>query len=67
MLLFAGNTHLHSTADILTALGRTNEALQTYQDLLKQNSDNLAYYRGYFKTKGVDIGKNFLLFLLMRL
>ncbi|KIR99663.1 peptide alpha-N-acetyltransferase [Cryptococcus deuterogattii 2001/935-1] len=42
-------------ADILTALGRTDEALQTYQDLLKQNPDNLAYYRGYFKTKGIDI------------
>ncbi|KIR78233.1 peptide alpha-N-acetyltransferase [Cryptococcus gattii EJB2] len=43
-------------ADILIALGRTDEALQTYQDLLKQNPDNLAYYRGYFKTKGIDIG-----------
>ncbi|KAE8542640.1 hypothetical protein D1P53_001421 [Cryptococcus gattii VGV] len=42
-------------ADILTALGRTDEALQTYQDLLKQNPDNLAYYRGYFKTKGIVI------------
>lgn len=52
-----GNSH--SKAAILTALGRTDEALQTYQDLLKQNPDNLAYYRGYFKTKGIDIGEEF--------
>lgn len=47
----------HLKADILTALGLTDEALQTYQDLLQQNPDNLVYYRGYFKTKGIDIGE----------
>ncbi|OCF40829.1 peptide alpha-N-acetyltransferase [Kwoniella heveanensis CBS 569] len=42
-------------AQMLTNLGRQEEALQTYQELLEQNPDNLEYYRGYLKSKGIDM------------
>ncbi|WVQ81930.1 hypothetical protein IAT38_004057 [Cryptococcus sp. DSM 104549] len=42
-------------AQILTSLGRQEEALDTYRELLEQNSDNLEYYRGFLKTKGIDV------------
>ncbi|WRT68302.1 uncharacterized protein IL334_005278 [Kwoniella shivajii] len=40
---------------MLTNLGRQDEALQTYQELLEQNSDNLEYYKGYLRNKGIDL------------
>ncbi|WWD02421.1 hypothetical protein V865_000460 [Kwoniella europaea PYCC6329] len=42
-------------AQMLANLGRQEDALQTYQELLEQNSDNLEYYKGYLRTKGIDL------------
>ena len=41
--------------EMLAALGRRNEAEDTYRALLEQNPDNLEYYRGFLRTKGFDI------------
>nr|XP_019044577.1 peptide alpha-N-acetyltransferase [Kwoniella bestiolae CBS 10118]OCF23507.1 peptide alpha-N-acetyltransferase [Kwoniella bestiolae CBS 10118] len=41
-------------AQMLANLGRQEDALQTYQELLEQNSDNLEYYKGYLQKKGID-------------
>jgi len=37
-------------------LGRTEEAEDTYRALLEQNSENLEYYRGFLRTKGLNMG-----------
>ncbi|WWC71667.1 uncharacterized protein I206_105625 [Kwoniella pini CBS 10737] len=42
-------------AQMLSNLGRQDDALQTYQELLEQNSDNLEYYKGYLRNKGIDL------------
>ncbi|KAL7423428.1 hypothetical protein Q5752_001008 [Cryptotrichosporon argae] len=42
-------------AAILVALGRREEAEDTYRSLLEQNPDNLAYYRGFLFNKSLDI------------
>ncbi|WWC63187.1 uncharacterized protein I303_105787 [Kwoniella dejecticola CBS 10117] len=42
-------------AQMLTNLGRQEDALRTYQELLEQNSDNLEYYKGYLRNKGIDL------------
>lgn len=44
------------TAQILLELGRHQEAEDAYRQLIEQNSDNLAYYAGFLRTKGLDIG-----------
>lgn len=36
-------------------LGRIEDAEAEYQSLIKQNPDNLEYYRGFLRTKGLDI------------
>lgn len=46
---------------MLASLGRQSEAEDTYRTLLEQNSDNLAYYRGFLRTKGFDISVYFTL------
>lgn len=48
-------------AEMLASLGRQSEAEDTYRTLLEQNSDNLAYYRGFLRTKGFDISVYFTL------
>ncbi|WVR07434.1 hypothetical protein IAU60_004475 [Kwoniella sp. DSM 27419] len=42
-------------AQMLTNLGRQEDAIQTYQELLEQNPDNLQYYRGYLSSKGLAL------------
>ena len=42
-------------AEILFKLDRTHEAEDTYRALLEQNPDNLDYYRGFLRVKGLDI------------
>ncbi|KAK4688996.1 N-alpha-acetyltransferase 15/16, NatA auxiliary subunit, partial [Tremellales sp. Uapishka_1] len=44
-------------AQILITLGRREEAEDTYRALLEQNPDNLEFYRGFLRTKDLDIGK----------
>jgi hypothetical protein len=48
---------LMTLAQILVALGRRDEAEDTYRALLEQNSDNLEYYRGFLRTKDLDISE----------
>jgi peptide alpha-N-acetyltransferase len=38
-------------------LGRREEAEDAYRALLEQNPDNLEYYRGFLRTKGLDISE----------
>ncbi|WVQ74848.1 hypothetical protein IAR50_004455 [Cryptococcus sp. DSM 104548] len=42
-------------AQLLSELGRAEEAANVWEELLKQNSDSLEYYRGYFRAKGLDL------------
>ncbi|ORY35432.1 NMDA receptor-regulated protein 1-domain-containing protein [Naematelia encephala] len=42
-------------AEMLAKVGRLQEAEDTYRALLEQNSDNLEYYRGFLRTRGLDI------------
>ncbi|GFZ49424.1 hypothetical protein JCM24511_07544 [Saitozyma sp. JCM 24511] len=42
-------------AELLFTLGRREEAEDAYRALLEQNPDNLEYYRGFLRTKGLDI------------
>ena len=44
-------------AELLEKLGKQQDAEDTYRALLEQNPDNLAYYRGFLRTKGVDISE----------
>jgi peptide alpha-N-acetyltransferase len=39
------------------ALGRKEEAEDAYRALLEQNPDNLEYYRGFLRTKSLDISE----------
>jgi peptide alpha-N-acetyltransferase len=48
--------HADLIAQILLELGRNQEAEDAYRQLIEQNSDNLAYYAGFLRTKGLDIG-----------
>lgn len=43
------------SAEILLKLERTSDAQDTYRDLLKQNADNLEYYRGLLSSEDLDI------------
>jgi peptide alpha-N-acetyltransferase len=47
--------HLNTVADLLFKSGRTTEAKDAFLELLKQNPDSHAYYRGLLKTEGLDI------------
>lgn len=40
---------------MLKALGRMTESQEVYSTLLRQNPDNLEYYRGYLRTQELDI------------
>lgn len=42
-------------AELYGKLGRKSDATDAYQELLKQNPDNLAYYEGLLRTEGLDI------------
>lgn len=44
-----------STADLLAKLDRKEDAHSVYEELLKQNPDNLEFYRGFLKTINLDI------------
>lgn len=43
-------------AEMLYKLGRKEDAADAYKGLLKQNPDNLEYYRGFLLTQDLDIG-----------
>jgi len=43
------------SAELYGKLGRKSDATNAYQELLKQNPDNLAYYEGLLRTEGLDI------------
>lgn len=49
---------LTRSAELLLKLDRINDAQDAYRELLKQNPDNLEYYRGLLRTEGVDIKKD---------
>lgn len=42
---------------MLMKLGRIDDAEEAYRELIKQNPDNLEYYRGCLRTKNLDICK----------
>lgn len=44
-------------AEMLSKLGRMEEAVEAYRELIKQNPDNLGYYTGYLRAKGLDVGE----------
>jgi tetratricopeptide (TPR) repeat protein len=52
-----GRAMLTRTAELLFTLGRREEAEDAYRALLEQNPDNLEYYRGFLRTKGLDISE----------
>ncbi|KAL1413384.1 hypothetical protein Q8F55_001146 [Vanrija albida] len=44
-------------AHLLVELGRQDEAEDAYRALLEQNPDNLAYYGGFLRNRGLDISQ----------
>lgn len=57
--LIEGKIELMNIAEMLVNLGRTEDAEAAYEELIKQNPDNLEYYRGFLRTKNLDICKSF--------
>ena len=47
------------SARILSSLGPQEEATEAWRALIQKNSDYTEYYRGFLRTKNIDIGAFF--------